>query len=205
VSSRRPARFAASLLAIATLVAACREQRSGRTAPDTPASEPASGRVVVLADSLAADSAAFRALPPSLRAQLDVRASMTAEALRDTSRAFCQEMGGASRTEERRRLRLRLGPDRDTTLVLFVRADRATGAIRRIELVRRPRGGLQSGFVWDGESGQLSSIDWTADVATATSSAPVPRSSPAPRAVRALGRLLLALPCAGGRVALPGG
>ena len=190
-----------SVLVVAWL-AACREPAPDRARKDTVASDPATGRAGLLADSSAADSLAFRALPPSLRAQLDLRGYLTARALRDTSRALCQEMGHPSRTEERRRLRMRLG--RDTTIVLFVRADRATGSLRRIELVRRPRGGLQSGFVWDASSDQLHFIDWTADEANATTSAPVPRGSPAPRAVRALGRLLLVLPCTGERRPLPG-
>jgi len=189
------------------LAAACRESASHdvRRAADTVA--PVTGRVALLADSAAADSVAFDALPPSLRAQLDLRAYLTAARLRDTSVALCQEMGHPSRTEERRRLRLRLGEvdeRHDTTVVLFVRAQRATGTLSRIELVRRPRDGLQSGFVWDARNDQLHSIDWEADRGDATSSAPVPRSSPAPRAIRALGRLLLVLPCTGERIALPG-
>lgn len=189
------------------LAAACREPAPDDVRRTTDSSDPVTGRIGLYADSAAADSVAFRALPPSLRAQLDLRPYLSAARLRDTSIALCQEMGHPSRTEERRRLRLRLGKvdgGHDTTVVLFVRAQRSTGALSRIELVRRPREGLQSGFVWDARNDQLHSIDWEADRGDATSSAPVPRSSPAPRAVRALGRLLLVLPCTGERVALPG-
>lgn len=145
-----------------------------------------------LQDSAMHEAAAFAALPPSLRAELDLRPYLTPTTLRDTSVALCRELG-AMRSELRRRLRLRLG---DTAVVvLFVRAERATRQLARVELVRRPRGGLQRGYVWDATTDQMQSVDWFADRADATSSAPMPRGGPAPLAFRLLARRLLAIPC----------
>lgn len=151
----------------------------------------------VLADSGAADSAAFAALPPSLEALLDVRRVFDAPFAADTARAWCQPMGPADAPEIRRRLRVRLG---DTVAVLFVRADRATGALRRVELVRRPlTAGAQVGFTWDASDDRTTEVTWVADHPSATETASIPRGSPAHRAIRALGRQLLASPCRGAR------
>lgn len=150
-----------------------------------------------LADSAAADSAAFAALPPSLAAALDVRRVLAPAFLSDSSRAYCQPLGAEGAPHQRRRIRVRLG---DTLVVLFARADRRSGELQRVELVRRPLdGGLQHGFTWDAQGDEAREVDWVADVASATQSAPIPRGSPAPRAIRALGRLVLAAPCTGVR------
>lgn len=150
-----------------------------------------------LADSAAGDSAAFASLPPTLAAALDVRHVLDPAFLGDTARAYCQPLGPSNAPHQRRRIRARLG---DTLVVLFARADRATASLQRVELVRRPLdGGLQHGFTWDARTDEAYEVDWTADMATATESGRVPRSSPAPRAIRALGRLVLGAPCTGTR------
>lgn len=150
-----------------------------------------------LADSAAGDSAAFAALPPSLAAALDVRRVFDPQFLADTTLAYCQPLGAQRSPHQRRRIRVRLG---DTLVVLFARAERRTGDLQRVELVRRPLdGGLQQGFTWDVQGDEAREVEWVADVASATESGPIPRGSPAPRAIRALGRLILAAPCAGVR------
>jgi hypothetical protein len=150
-----------------------------------------------LADSAVGDSAAFAALPPTLAAALDVRRVFDPAFLGDSARAYCQPLGAADAPHQRRRIRVRLG---DTLVVLFARADRATASLQRVELVRRPLdGGLQHGFTWDVATDEAREVDWVADVATATESGQIPRSSPAPRAIRAIGRLVLAAPCTGVR------
>lgn len=187
-------RFAALAMAanVAAVMGACRGDAPGSMASD---SLPPATRQ--LADSAAGDSAAFAALSPSLAAALDVRRVFAPEFLADTARAYCQPLGATDAPHQRRRIRVRLG---DTLAVLFARADRRTAELQRVELVRRPLdGGLQHGFTWDAQGDETREVDWTADVATATESAPIPRGSPAPRAIRALGRLVLAAPCSGAR------
>lgn len=170
----------------------CRSDAPGSMTADT--LSPAARQ---LADSAAGDSAAFAALPPSLAAALDVRRVLDPGFLADTARAYCQPLGAADSPHQRRRIRARLG---DTLLVLFARADRATAALQRVEVVRRPLdGGLQQGFTWDAAADEAHEVNWVADVATATESGRIPRSGPAPRAIRALGRLVLAASCTGAR------
>ena len=158
-----------------------------RTEPPPPAAPSAQ-----LADSAAGDSAAFATLPPALQRDLDVRAVLTPAALRDTARVRCDRLPGGAAGELRHRLRARLGGG--TALVVFVRADSATGALRRVEVVRRERGRGQRGFIWNTPD-ETTSVEWPAGRHTAPEAAPLPRGGPAPRALRGLGRRLLALPC----------
>lgn len=183
---------ALSALVIVAAVSGCERDAQPSVAADS--LPPA---VRQLADSAAADSAAFAALPPSLAAALDVRHVFDPEFLGDTSRAYCQPLGAEDAEHQRRRIRVRLA---DTLVVLFARADRGTGELQRVELVRRPLdGGLQHGFTWDTRGDEAREVDWVADAPTATESGPIPRGSPAHRAIRALGRLVLAAPCTGVR------
>lgn len=185
-------------LALAMVVAAACAGGDG-DAPQPPdrdaAPAPATTAATLLADSASGDSAAFAALPPSLRAPFDVRDLITPAALADTARASCLPQGAPTGPDERRRLRFRRP---DTVGVLFVRADRATGALRRVELVRRPlTGGAQQGFIWDAADDVTREVNWVADRAEAVETGPLPRGGPAPRALRGLGRLLLVAPCGG--------
>ena len=190
---------------------ACGSDRRPPAGADSPAAGPSpatrgsdfagsggsAGFARMLVDSAGADSAAFAALPPSLEALLDVRRVFDAPFAADTALAWCQPMGPPDAPEIRRRMRVRLG---DTLAVLFVRAERATGALRRVELVRRPlNGGAQVGLTWEGSEDRTTEVTWIADHPSATESASLPRGSPAHRAIRALGRRLLASPCRGAR------
>lgn len=191
----RAPRLAGLALAIACSAGEGEPHGARDTAAGTPpgASRPAT----LLADSAAGDSAAFAALPPSLRSVLDVRRMLAPDVLADTARAYCQPLGSDSGAYRRRRLRFRLP---DTVGVLFVRADGATGALQRVELVRRPlTTKLQQGFSWDASDDVTREVNWTADEPTAVESGPLPRGGPAPRALRALGRQLLVVPCTGVR------
>ncbi|AHG88918.1 hypothetical protein J421_1381 [Gemmatirosa kalamazoonensis] len=138
------------------------------------------------------DSAALASLPPALAEAFAVRAVLTREALRDTDVASCEPLLRRDTSAVRRRLRARLADGSRT--VLFVRAARDT--IRRVELVRRARGGGQRGFIWDASTDAAESVEWRVGV-TRPEVTTLPRGGPVPRALRALGRQLLALPCDG--------
>lgn len=201
--ARRPAaaRPRAPVAAILSFALACAAPDRHPGVDSTPAAV-AHTAAGLLADSASGDSAAFAALPASLRASLDVRRLLTTEAMADTARTYCQPFGAETQQDERRRLRFRLP---DTIAVLFVRATRATGELQRVELVRRPlSGGNQQGFTWDAADDVMREVSWVANRPAATESGPLPRGGPAPRALRALGRLLLVAPCTGAPRALPG-
>jgi len=176
-SERRSALCAlrSALLSSALLLLAC-DRRDVASAP---------------ADSVRGDSAALASLPPGLAAAFAVREVLTREALRDTAAVRCERLGPPTDRQARRRLRARLADS--SRSVLFVRATPGD-TIRRVELVRRePRGG-QRGFIWDAESDAVESIEWRPGVRRPEVST-LPRGGPAARALRALGRRLLALPC----------
>ena len=187
-----PARRATAAVVLG-LTLACERGAGELGAGERADAVPPAAPVVQLADSAAGDSAAFATLPPPLQRDLDVRAVLTPAALRDTARVRCDRLGGGAGGELRHRLRARLG-DR-TALVVFVRADSATGALRRVEVVRREPGRGQRGFIWNAPD-ETTSVEWPAGRNTAPEAAPLPRGGPAPRALRGIGRRLLALPCA---------
>lgn len=190
-------RGAAALAAavVLALAMACADGEGDAPAARDTARPSEASAATLLADSAAGDSTAFAALPPSLRSAFDIRDLLTPEALADTARAACQPQGAASAPEERRRLRFRRP---DTVGVLFVRAERRSGALQRVELVRRPlTGGPQQGFIWDVADDVTREVNWVADSPDAVESGPLPRGGPAPRALRGLGRLLLVAPCGG--------
>ena len=148
----------------------------------------------VLADSAAGDSAALATMPPRQRADFDVLALLTDEALADSARAYCQPLSDSTDAEVRKRLRARDGDG--LAVVLFARADRATGAVLRVELVRRTPGDGQRGYIWDDDAQTLSALEWEGG-RSAPEQYDMPAGTPAPRALRGLGRRLLALPCTG--------
>lgn len=121
-------------------------------------------------------------------------ALLTPDALADTARARCETLGAPGDREERRRLRGTLGDG--VRVVLFARATRDRWALRRVELVRRARDGRQRGFVWDGEGDAVRAVEWPAGAGRPAEVTTLPRGGPLPRALRALARRLLALPCA---------
>jgi hypothetical protein len=144
-------------------------------------------------DTARGDSAALASLPPSLAAAFGVQRVLTLDALRDTAAVQCERLGGPTDGQVRRRLRARLADSSRT--VLFVRATRGD-TLRRVELVRRVPDGAQRGFIWDAAGDEVQSIEWRAGVARPEVTT-LPRGEPTPRALRALGRRLLALPCSG--------
>lgn len=149
------------------------------------------------ADSAADDSAAFAALPDGLAATLDVRPLLQDPAVRGTlPTAECAAMTPPRPEEHRRRLSLRL-PD-STSIVLYAAADRTTGTLERVEFIRRtPRRG-QRGLIWDQDADRTSSMWWPEfdRGIRRADRGPIPRGSPVNRALRALGRQLLTIPCA---------
>jgi hypothetical protein len=179
------------------LLLGCARDRSD--AADTAA--PASANAEALArDSAAGDSLALATIPERLRPDFDIQPQVTLDALSDSVSAFCQPLSDPDDAEVRKRLRGEW--PRGHLTVLFVRADRSTGALHRVELVRRPPQGTQRGYIWDGDSDKTTAVEWTAgrrDPTTYT----LPEGTPAPRALRALGRRLLVLPCSGRRPGAP--
>lgn len=148
-------------------------------------------------DSLATDSAAFAALPPRLRPWLGIAEFVTAEQFETQPFAACDELLQGAPSERRLRLRLRL-PDSSTVLLYSV-ADREHGTLERVELIRRiPRGG-QRGFIWSVTRDRTESVWWndpSSGRGRRVERGEIPKSSPIPRALRALGRRLNTLPCA---------
>jgi hypothetical protein len=83
-------------------------------------------------------------------------------------------------------------------VVLYAVANREHGTLDRVELIRRVPGLGQRGFIWDAHPDRAESV-WWGDAGRGRSRraerGDVPRSSPIPRALRALGRQLNAMPC----------
>ena len=168
---------------------------SARAAAKADSARPKTSAASLLADSAAADSAALASLPPRLRSDLDVIPLLSERALRDSTRAYCQPLSDSASAEVRKRLR---GQLEGRLAVLFVRADRRSGALSRVELVRRPAEGGQRGYIWDRADDQTKAVDWVAGRSTPETYV-LPEGTPAPRALRGLGRRLLVLPCTGAR------
>lgn len=148
-------------------------------------------------DSASADSAAFASLPNGVDTLLDLRPVLRTQVLDALPLAECVVFSRVEQGETRRRLRLRL-PD-SSAVVLYAAADRATGALNRVEFVRRTPKAGQRGLVWDVRRDITTSLWWPefeTGIQRRAERGDIPRGSPLPRAVRALGRQLLTLPCA---------
>jgi hypothetical protein len=173
---------AAALIISACAVAAC-EGPAAAEAALTPFE-----RIVV--DSLAGDSAAFATLPYSLREFLDVRAMLA-----DSASDRCDVMPSSER-QEIRRLRM-LFPD-SSGVLLYAVADDASGVLERVEYVRRIASQGQRGLIWDGDEDRTTSTWWSETrwgLSRRVERGEIPRGGPLPRALRALGRQLMLLPC----------
>lgn len=178
------------VLLAAALVAACEPAATPRRAS---ARADTASAARTKADSARADSAALASLPPALARQFAVVALLSDAALRDTARVRCETLDAPTEPEIRRRLRATLADSART--VLFVRAARGAGTLRRVELVRRDPGGVQRGFIWDAETDALQGVEWPPGARGRAEVTTLPRGSPVPRALRGLGRRLLELPC----------
>ncbi|MEX2180590.1 MAG: hypothetical protein WD771_00975 [Gemmatimonadaceae bacterium] len=180
------------LVALGALVA------TGGACDGPPAAEAARTPFEQIAlDSLVGDSLAFEDLPPRLLPLIDIRQYVAEVALDSLPFASCDELADAAPGERRRRLRLRL-PD-TSTVVLYAVADREAGTLGRVELIRRLPHAGQRGFIWDADPDRAQSVWWNEpgwSRSRRVERGDVPRSSPIPRALRALGRRLNAMPCA---------
>lgn len=148
-------------------------------------------------DSSHADSAAFASLPSGLMALLDVRDEIGAGARSPLPLSECIQMNGRQTGQVRRRLQLRFADS--SAAVLYTVADRATGAIERVEFLRRTPGAGQRGIIWDRARDRTTSVWWfetPRGLSRRDERGDLPRGGPVPRAVRALGRQLLTVPCA---------
>lgn len=180
---------AAALVVLLSAGLACRGTEAAETAM-TPFER-------VVSDSLHGDSVAFEALPPSLSEYLDVR-----PILADSSIARCGFLPSTHEHEQRRRVRMRFADSATTDstfVVLYAVADDSTGKLGRVEYIRRvPRQG-QRGLIWDAENDRTTSTWWGETrwgLSRRVERGDIPRGSPLPRALRALGRQLLLMPCA---------
>ncbi len=149
-------------------------------------------------DSALADSSAFATLPQRLRRLLDVRAQIEhTEVSRPMSLHECIQYRGTEPGTVRRRLQLRY-PD-SSAVVLFAVAREQDGALERVEFIRRtPREG-QRALTWDARRDRTVSVWWfeyPIGRIRREERGDIPRGSPVPRAVRALGRQLLVASCA---------
>ncbi len=155
-------------------------------------------RLQALQDSAAGDSAALATLPPALQSVLRLEPWLTDRHIAATPDAECRTLGDSLPdvlVAERRRVRLRL-PD-SSAVVVFVRADRESATLRRIEVVRRPPDDEQRGFIWRDDGDETTEVRWPDGPFGRMETAPQPRGSPVPRALRALGRRVLVLTCDG--------
>ncbi len=149
-------------------------------------------------DSALADSSAFAALPRRLRALLDVRPAIEHVATpMPLPLHECIQYRGAESGQVRRRLQLRY-PD-SSAVVLFAVAREEDGALERVEFIRRtPREG-QRALTWEARRDLTMSVWWfeyPIGRIRREERGEIPRGSPVPRAVRALGRQLLVATCA---------
>ncbi len=178
--------MAAALALGATLPAAV-----GRVPGPRPPMPQRPAPIPVSPDSARADSAAFAALPPGVRTVLDIRAQLQPDGA-DPGLA-CVPLSTTSDGSRRQRVQGRLD---GLGVVVFARASR-TGVLSRVEFVRRLPGGGQHGYTWDAAGDATTAMEWPPGSSEAVSH-PVPKGSPIPRAVRGLGRLVLAWPCRDG-------
>lgn len=148
------------------------------------------------ADSSHGDSAAFASLPAGLMALLDVRDAI-AEGHTTLPLYECIQMDGEASRDLRRRLQMRFADS--SAAVLYAVADRRSGTLNRVEFLRRTPSAGQRGFVWDRTRDRTTSAWWFASprgLARRDERGTIPRGSPVPRTMRALGRQLLTVPCA---------
>lgn len=177
----------------APLVAAVVVTRSAREAIAAPTSY---ARLAI--DSALADSSAFASLPRRLQALLDVRPAIEHVATTlPLSLHECIQYPGEESGQVRRRLQLRY-PD-SSAVVLFAVAREQDGALERVEFIRRtPREG-QRALTWEARRDRTTSVWWfeyPIGRIRREERGEIPRGSPVPRAVRALGRQLLVATCA---------
>lgn len=147
----------------------------------------------MVADSAAGDSAAFATLPYPLIIFLDVREAL---ATIPENEPGCFILPARHEHELRRRVRLRF--DDSASAVVYVVADDSSGSIGRVEYIRRLSGRGQRGLIWDAERDRTTSTWWTETtwgLSRRVERGEIPRGGPVPRALRALGRQLLLLPC----------
>lgn len=167
---------------------------------DTPVTRPSAVEVAdararaILADSVSGDSVALASLPARHREDFDVLQLLSQEALTDSGWSYCQPLSDSTENDVRKRLRAR--DAHGLAVVLFVRAHRATGAVQRVELVRRQPSGGQRGYIWNEADRTLRALEWETARSQPTEYQ-IPAGTPAPRALRGLGRRLLATSCSG--------
>ncbi len=150
------------------------------------------------ADSAAGDSAALATLPPALSGWLDVRPLLVPEGQSSLEMVECRELESPDPSLTRRRLRMRL--ESRESLVLYAVADADTGTLERVEFVRRRANEGQRGLMWERERDRTISTWWRempGGLSRRVERGEIPRGGPVPRAMRALGRQLLTMPCNG--------
>lgn len=195
--------WGALLLCLAGIGAADAQPHDGRPAMAHPlTADPAPGAsrrsqprilppIPYPADSLRPDEQAFDALPAPARTILDVRQAIAPEG--GAPGLACIPLSTTSDGSRRQRVQGRID---GLGLVVFARVTRA-GTLARVEFVRRLPGGGQRGYTWDSAGDLTTMMEWP-EGSTQAESSPVPRGGPIPRAVRALGRVVLTWRCVEG-------
>jgi hypothetical protein len=148
----------------------------------------------LFADSALADSAAIATLPHALRA-LDLREVLTEDGLAALPASHCEVLDYGRAGEVRRRFTLRM-PDSGTVLLHVTARD--SGAIERVEFIRRTPGRGQRGLIWDARQDKTTSVWWPEPeraVRRRVDRGTIPRGGPVPRSLRAVGRQALTAPC----------
>ncbi|HYC53142.1 MAG TPA: hypothetical protein VEB19_18705 [Gemmatimonadaceae bacterium] len=185
-------------VALACAVGGCREGASGSRLGQLAESArvnsalgppPATSPASLLKDSAAADSAALASLPDGVRPDFDVDSRLARARRGHADHGTCREISDSTAPDIRKRLRVQ---EEDSLLILFVRADRRSGILKRVELLRRSGEQPQRGWVWDADRNETESVEWSGGT---QQSYVVPAGTPTPRALRALGRKLLVLEC----------
>jgi len=192
--SRSPLRLGAPVIrglmatCLVAAIVACR---------DVPKADARTPYERLASDSAHADSGAFASLPARLGEVLDVRALLDPTVLQSLPLADCVDLSAPTPDETRRRLQMRLADS--TAIVLYAVGDRTTGMLEHVEFIRRMPGNGQRGFTWDVARDKTTSLWWSEyprGISRRAERGDMPRGSPVPRTLRALGRQLLTLPCA---------
>ncbi|MEP7383320.1 MAG: hypothetical protein ABI910_16645 [Gemmatimonadota bacterium] len=184
-------------LVVAAACLATRPMFAQRTTRPAPPPTAATQQPLVLqpipspGDSARGDQLAFETLPPAVREVLDVRRELQPEG--GDPGLVCVPLSYTSDGSRRQRVQGRVY---GFGLVVFTRATRS-GALARVEFVRRLPDGSQRGYTWDAEGDATTAMEWPPGSSEAESH-PVPRGSPIPRAVRGLGRVVLTWRCKAG-------
>lgn len=181
-------RVATAVALVALAACGSGERPSMTDTADSLAAASRSPLTALLTDSAHADSIALATLPPRQRHDFAMDELLAAAARGDTAIARCEPL--SQPTEPELRIRMRARDRGNLAVVLFARADRTSGELRRVELARRTSDGGQVGYTWDADASALTALEWAPGQREPVQYE-MPAGTPTPRALRGLGRRLL--------------